>query len=168
MLTVPQVYINMQQPDRYTSKLEELKSALMDRLKKKGDGAEEFPPCFISYCWKNSARAVSKGSRTVEGAVGFGDPRDIKDHLEGKGVGCWIDVERVGVVRGGLVFSTLWDLFWFSFGVLGVTGVGSVVRALDWRSKGRGFESRQDNKKIFEFLNDHKSVCVQRVHVCVC
>ena len=104
---VPQVYINMQQPDRYTSKLDELKTALMDRLKKKtdGEGTEEFPPCFISYCWKNSARAVSKGSRTVEGAAGFGDPRDIKDHLEAKGIHCWIDIERVGVVRQLCLFS---------------------------------------------------------------
>lgn len=36
--------------------------------------------------------------RAIEGAVGYGDPRDIKDFLESKGIACWIDVERVGVV----------------------------------------------------------------------
>ena len=30
--------------------------------------------------------------------------------------------------------------------------LGSVVRALDWRSKGRGFASRQEHKKNFEFF----------------
>lgn len=36
--------------------------------------------------------------RAIEGAVGYGDPRDIKDFVESKGIACWIDVERVGVV----------------------------------------------------------------------
>ena len=44
--------------------------------------------------------------------------------------------------------------------------VGSVVRALDWRAKGRGFESRQEHKKNFEFFRVKKIVltrcrCVQ-------
>ena len=104
----------MQQPDRYPSKLDELKTALMERLKKKteGGGAEDFPPCFISYCWQNSARAVSKGSRTVEGAAGYGDPRDIKDYLEGKGIHCWIDIERVGVVSWFALFALSVFLDW--------------------------------------------------------
>ena len=36
--------------------------------------------------------------------------------------------------------------------------VGSVVRTLDWRSKGRGFESRQEHKKNFEFFLVRKVV----------
>ena len=59
---------------------------------------KNFPPCFISYCWQNSARAVAKGSRTSEGAVGLGDPREIKEFFTDNNVRCWIDVERVGVV----------------------------------------------------------------------
>ncbi|XP_076465791.1 uncharacterized protein LOC143297367 [Babylonia areolata] len=100
ILLSDEVYINMQQPDRYPSKLTELKTALTDRLKKgtgEGEGLGDPPPCFISYCWQNSARAVALGSRTTEGATGFGDPRDIKDYLAGKGIDCWIDVERVGL-----------------------------------------------------------------------
>ncbi|KAL8560611.1 hypothetical protein ACOMHN_062576 [Nucella lapillus] len=99
ILMSDQVYINMQQPERYPSKLDELKGALTDRLKKKTEegGSRDSPPCFISYCWQNSAQAVALGSRSVEGAAGFGDPRDIKNHLAEKGIECWIDVERVGV-----------------------------------------------------------------------
>ena len=36
--------------------------------------------------------------RTSDGAVGYGDPREIKDFLTANGIPCWIDVERVGVV----------------------------------------------------------------------
>ncbi|KAK7503510.1 hypothetical protein BaRGS_00005049 [Batillaria attramentaria] len=98
ILLADEVYVNMQQPERYAAKLEDLKTALMDRIRHgSGDAARDIPPCFISYCWQNSARAVAKGSRTVEGAVGYGDPRDIKDYLETKGIKCWIDVERVGL-----------------------------------------------------------------------
>ena len=53
--------------------------------------------------------------------------------------------------------------------------VGSVVRALDWRSKGRRFESRQEHKKLCVFPSqigcaDSLSVCptplcTQRWHV---
>jgi hypothetical protein len=104
-----QVYVNMQQPERYPSKLEELKSTLADRLKQKreGDqGQQECPPCFISYCWQNSERAKAKGSRSAEGAAGYGDPRDIKDYLQEHSVPCWIDIERVGMVSGVLQ----WDM----------------------------------------------------------
>ena len=36
--------------------------------------------------------------RSVPGAIGYGDPREIKQHLEDHGIRCWIDVERVGQV----------------------------------------------------------------------
>ena len=59
-----------------------------------------YPKCFISYCWSNSREAVNQGSRKVTGALGWGDPRDIKRTLEKQGVSCWMDIERVG--QGGL------------------------------------------------------------------
>jgi hypothetical protein len=37
--------------------------------------------------------------REVPGALGYGDPRELKSFLEEHGVRCWIDVERVGMVR---------------------------------------------------------------------
>ena len=42
--------------------------------------------------------------------------------------------------------------------------VGSVVRALDWRSKGRGFESRQEHKKNWCF-SESKRLCWLAVSV---
>ena len=33
--------------------------------------------------------------------------------------------------------------------------VGSVVKVLDWRSKGRGFESRQEHKEFFRVKNKY-------------
>ena len=43
--------------------------------------------------------------RKIDGALGYGDPRAIKEHLSDNGIKCWIDVERVGKV----------DIFIFSF-----------------------------------------------------
>ena len=59
---------------------------------------EDVPNCFISYCWTNSHDAIAKGSRSVEGALGWegGDPRTVKEFLEEKGIRCWIDIEKVG------------------------------------------------------------------------
>ena len=59
---------------------------------------EEIPQCFISYCWSNSHDAIAKGSRHVDGALGWqgGDPRAVKNFLESKGIHCWLDIERVG------------------------------------------------------------------------
>lgn len=36
--------------------------------------------------------------RSIPGAIGYGDPREIKRYVEDHGVKCWIDVERVGQV----------------------------------------------------------------------
>ena len=38
------------------------------------------------------------GCRSVPGAIGYGDPREMKQYLEDHGIKCWIDVERVGQV----------------------------------------------------------------------
>ena len=53
-------------------------------------------PCFISYSWKNSKQAVSKGTKTEESALGWGDPREIKRFLEEHDFPCWIDIEQAG------------------------------------------------------------------------
>lgn len=69
---------------------------------------DDIPQCFISYCWSNSHDAITKGSREVEGALGWqgGDPREVKNFLDSKGVRCWIDIERVG---GTGLFQTIAD-----------------------------------------------------------
>ena len=48
--------------------------------------------------------------RSVPGAIGNGDPRDIKQYLEDHGVKCWIDVERIGQVSRELSALTLYIL----------------------------------------------------------
>jgi len=57
------------------------------------------PKVFISYCWSNSLDAVEKGTTKVKGALGFYDPRQLKDRLEEKGISCWMDIDRVAQVR---------------------------------------------------------------------
>ena len=41
----------------------------------------------------------------------------------------------------------------------GDDGFGSVVRVLDWRSKGRGFESRQEHNKKTSSFSGSKMLC---------
>ncbi|XP_067667740.1 uncharacterized protein [Haliotis asinina] len=96
ILLADEVYVTMQQPERYKHKFDELMKVLKVRVKKEKQD-QNFPPCFISYCWQNSAEAVAKGTRSSEGAVGYGDPRAIKKYLDDHGVQCWLDVERVGL-----------------------------------------------------------------------
>lgn len=69
----------------------------------------DIPKCFISYCWSNSHDAIAKGSKMVEGALGWekGDPRKVKAFLEEKGIKCWIDVEQVGGVSPISVLSDM-------------------------------------------------------------
>lgn len=56
----------MTQSSRYGSKIQELTEALRKKHPIHPDNTEvskSYPPCFISYTWKNSAKAVAKGSR---------------------------------------------------------------------------------------------------------
>ncbi|XP_059176566.1 uncharacterized protein LOC131956160 [Physella acuta] len=98
ILVVDEVYVNMMKASRYNHKMEELTAMLKEKhaIKKERSRSKHYPPCFISYSWLNSAQAVAKGSRKEEGAIGYGDPREIKSFLEQNGIKCWIDVERVG------------------------------------------------------------------------
>jgi hypothetical protein len=54
---------------------------------------------FLSYCWVNSELATKAGqARRIEGAIGNGDPRELKTFLESNGFSCWIDIDQVGRV----------------------------------------------------------------------
>ena len=89
----------MQQKELYDKKLEDLIQRITYRLDGSGEEEKkEYTPCFISYCWQNSAKAVARGSRHRDGSLGYGDPREIKKYLEENGVKTWIDIERVGMV----------------------------------------------------------------------
>ncbi|XP_033763307.1 uncharacterized protein LOC117344606 [Pecten maximus] len=98
-----EVYVKMQDPKVYKSKFAELKDAIQKKVSKKSV-VEDQPVCFVSYCWSNSHDAISKGSRKKEGALGWGDPRKVKNFLESKGISCWLDIERVG---GGGLFEDI-------------------------------------------------------------
>ncbi|XP_048241150.1 uncharacterized protein LOC124116403 [Haliotis rufescens] len=89
------VYVKIYEASRFSSKIKELQEAVKVKaghLKKRQD----FPKCFISYCWCNSKEAVALGSQSKTGALGWGDPRRLKKFLEGKGIKCWLDIERMG------------------------------------------------------------------------
>ncbi|XP_078679687.1 uncharacterized protein LOC144915298 isoform X2 [Branchiostoma floridae x Branchiostoma belcheri] len=99
LLLAHMLYINMQDPKLYKDKIAEVLSQLEMKTTKKQ--TQQFPPCFISYCWANSEEACNMGQVTrYAGAVGRVDPRQLKSHLEQKDVKCWMDIERVG--KGGL------------------------------------------------------------------
>ncbi|GFN74887.1 leucine-rich repeat serine/threonine-protein kinase 1, partial [Plakobranchus ocellatus] len=88
-----EVFVKMTQIERYKVKLPELIETIKSKVQKK---KVEYPECFISYCWANSKTAADLGSATKPGALGWGDPRKIKDFLQSKGVNCWLDVEQMG------------------------------------------------------------------------
>ena len=52
----------------------------------------------MSYCWANSHDAVKKGTKEAKGSLGFYDPRNIKEYLEGKDISIWMDIEQVAQV----------------------------------------------------------------------
>ncbi|CAL1544121.1 unnamed protein product, partial [Lymnaea stagnalis] len=93
LVLADEVFVKLTQIERYGSKIHELIEAIQTRKQKK---KILYPECFISYCWANSKTAVDLGSATKEGALGWGDPRKIKELLQSKGISCWLDVEQMG------------------------------------------------------------------------
>ena len=81
---------------KYDIKFKELIEQIPARFSKK---LITYPDVFISYAWANSKDAVEKGSAKIPGALGWGDPRKIKEFLAEKGINCWLDVEQMGQVR---------------------------------------------------------------------
>ncbi len=51
---------------------------------------------FLSYCRVNSQDAIDKGTPLKPGALGWGDPRAVKAHLEKLGYSVWVDFEQTG------------------------------------------------------------------------
>ncbi|CAL1536067.1 unnamed protein product, partial [Lymnaea stagnalis] len=60
-----ELYVDMKKASRYEHKKDELAAKLKEKhaVESEGSKTKSFPPCFISYCWQNSAKAVAKGSR---------------------------------------------------------------------------------------------------------
>ncbi|XP_021359968.1 uncharacterized protein LOC110454660 isoform X1 [Mizuhopecten yessoensis] len=93
------VFVNMINSKKpvYETKLKELLSTLQKHEQISQVKPETFGSCFISYSWANSRLAVECGTKELPGALGFGDPRHIKDYLEEKGIKCWLDIDQVSV-----------------------------------------------------------------------
>ncbi|XP_060074414.1 uncharacterized protein LOC132554131, partial [Ylistrum balloti] len=93
------VFVNMinSKKDVYKTKFAELLTTLQKNEELSLAKPETSNPCFISYSWVNSRTAVDSGTKELSGAIGPGDPRELKKYLEEHGVGCWIDVEQVNV-----------------------------------------------------------------------
>ncbi|KAK3609671.1 hypothetical protein CHS0354_035956 [Potamilus streckersoni] len=106
MVLGTEVYVSLQQIERYPQKIKELYEAINKKKSSHTVETEDIPECFISYCWTNSHDAIEKGSKKKEGSLGWGDPREIKKFLQEKGIPCWLDIERVG---GGGLFEDIAD-----------------------------------------------------------
>ncbi|XP_033749498.1 LOW QUALITY PROTEIN: uncharacterized protein LOC117334139 [Pecten maximus] len=93
------VFVNMinSKKDVYKTKFAELLTTLQKNEQLSLTRPETSNSCFISYSWVNSRSAVDSGTRELSGAIGPGDPRELKNYLEEHGVGCWIDIEQVNV-----------------------------------------------------------------------
>ncbi|CAD5126323.1 unnamed protein product [Dimorphilus gyrociliatus] len=85
----------MQNIEKFDSKIKDLKNSLQSNSK-----STQWPPCLKSYCWSNSQKAKSKGTKFNEKAIGKTDLRLLKDRLEEAGIKCWMDIEQVN--RAGL------------------------------------------------------------------
>nr|XP_022323918.1 uncharacterized protein LOC111124909 isoform X4 [Crassostrea virginica] len=83
-------------PDRFTQKICDLKDIVEDHIAGLDLMKPDHPDIFISYCWQNSQDAVNNGTQARHGALGYGDPRKIKEYLEKKGLSCWLDIEQMG------------------------------------------------------------------------
>lgn len=83
-------------PERFATKINDLKDIVEDHIAGLELMKSDHPDIFISYCWQNSQEAVNNGTQARHGALGYGDPRKIKEFLEKKGLSCWLDIEQMG------------------------------------------------------------------------
>ncbi|CAF3640658.1 unnamed protein product [Rotaria sp. Silwood1] len=95
------LYVNMQDPKQYEHRIKELTNRI-EREKNKNNKNQQMrdqpTDVFISYCWKNSHDAVSKGTKPTETSIGWGDPRVLRDRLEKCGLNVWMDITHLGKI----------------------------------------------------------------------
>ncbi|XP_060062845.1 uncharacterized protein LOC132543370 [Ylistrum balloti] len=99
VITADVVFVNMinSKKPMYESKMRELLATLQKNDQISQVKSEPVGACFISYSWANSRLAVECGTKEIAGALGFGDPRQLKSYLEENGIKCWLDVDQVNV-----------------------------------------------------------------------
>ncbi|XP_071167671.1 uncharacterized protein [Mytilus edulis] len=98
------VFVNMIDSKKsvFTNKMEELLGKVKEIYSV--EVSNESPPCFISYCWKNSKEAVELGTKSEPQAYSYTpDPRDMASFLTASGVPCWLDTKRIGFGMSGLL-----------------------------------------------------------------
>ncbi|XP_063433340.1 uncharacterized protein LOC134715226 [Mytilus trossulus] len=98
------VFVNMIDSKKsvFTNKMEELLLKVKEIYSV--EVSNESPPCFISYCWKNSKDAVELGTKSEPQAYAYTpDPRDMASFLTASGVPCWLDTKRIGFGMSGLL-----------------------------------------------------------------
>ncbi len=82
------VRVIMQDAKRFKVKINEMFESIERQIvdvKVDRSLAEEPPDVFISYCWKNSHDAISKGTKTTGTGLGWMDPRKIGTFLAENG-----------------------------------------------------------------------------------
>ncbi|XP_076445934.1 uncharacterized protein LOC143283637 [Babylonia areolata] len=90
-----EIMVMVKTKDRYKTKVQEdLFPIVQQKLHGVRAAAAQPPVCFLSYCWTNSHDAYSKGTSCPPSALGWGDPRHIKQFLEKRGITCWLDIEQ--------------------------------------------------------------------------
>ncbi|XP_074647641.1 uncharacterized protein LOC141903425 [Tubulanus polymorphus] len=95
MIGPDEVYVNFIQAEQYNAKLVELKKQIDLRISQSKSQEAITPQVFLSYCWTNSKMAVeAHGLHKNELALGWGDPRALKQYLEENGISCWLDIEQ--------------------------------------------------------------------------
>uniref|UniRef100_A0A2C9LLZ2 TIR domain-containing protein n=1 Tax=Biomphalaria glabrata TaxID=6526 RepID=A0A2C9LLZ2_BIOGL len=61
---------------------------------------QKHPSVFISYSWSNSKHAQERGTVCPPGAIGWGDPRQVKQELEKRNISCWLDCDQPAAGKG--------------------------------------------------------------------
>ncbi|XP_012936376.2 uncharacterized protein LOC106011403 [Aplysia californica] len=85
---------------RYSSRVEEMVTGVKAKLGSIHSQVQQHPSVFISYCWTNSQHAKSRGTNCPPEALGWGDPREIKEKLEERGLTCWLDFDQPAAGKG--------------------------------------------------------------------
>ena len=95
------LYVDFASAEQFDAKIQELANILEGKTDKEKKTSQH-PSCFLSYCWSNSLMAIeSSGMVKKDSALGWMDPRQLKEEMENCGIKCWLDVEQVGL-SGGL------------------------------------------------------------------
>ncbi|KAK0062250.1 hypothetical protein Bpfe_008351, partial [Biomphalaria pfeifferi] len=93
--------IMVRNKSRYdASRIEQMVSAVKGKLMQNNYQIQKHPSVFISYSWSNSKHAQERGTVCPPGAIGWGDPRQVKQELEKRNISCWLDCDQPAAGKG--------------------------------------------------------------------